>query len=121
MKDIRGYEGLYGITMTGRVWSYSNKKFLKPSTSKYGYLKVGLCKDSKRKYFYVHRLVALTYIPNPDNKPQVGHIDENPVNNCWDNLYWTNAKNNCNYGTRNEKISKAQKAYNKKIFKEDTI
>lgn len=118
MKDIRGYEGLYGITMTGRVWSYRSKKFLKPRTHKDGYLLVNLYKDGKYKTFSLHRLVAETYIPNPDNKPQVGHIDENPRNNCWDNLYWTNAKNNCNYGTHNEKISKALKAYNEKIFKE---
>ena len=114
MKDIRGYEGLYGITMTGRVWSYRRKKFLRPQ-KKSGYMLVGLRKDGKQKWFLIHRLVAETYIPNPDNKPQVGHIDENPENNCWDNLYWTTAKNNCNYGSHNEKISKALKAYHKNI------
>lgn len=118
MKDIRGYEGLYGITMSGRVWSYRRKKFLKPAANKDGYLMVNLCKDGKRKTFRVNRLVAETYIPNPDNQPQVGHIDENPANNCWDNLYWTNAKNNNNYGTRNEKISKTLKGYMKKFFEE---
>ena len=119
MKDICGYEGLYAITMTGRVWSYRRKKFLKQEADKDGYLMVILYKDGGRKGLKVHRLVAETYIPNPDNQPQVGHIDENPRNNCWDNLYWTNAKNNCNYGNRNEKISKALKAYNKKIFEEE--
>lgn len=118
MKDIRGYEELYGITMSGRVWSYRRKKFLKPGIDKDGYLRVNLYKDGKGKSFFVHRLVAGTYIPNPDNQPQVGHIDENPANNAWDNLYWTNAKNNNNYGSHNEKMSKALKTYNKKIFKE---
>lgn len=118
MKDIKGYEGLYGVTMSGRVWSYKTKKFLKPYNKDKEYLYVDLCKDGKRKTFLLHRLIAETYLPNPDNQPQVGHIDENPRNNCWDNLYWTNARNNCNYGSRNEKISKALKAYNKKIFEE---
>lgn len=100
MKDIRGYEGLYAITMTGRVWSYKSKKFLKPGIILGGYQNVVLCKDGKTKNFRVHRLVAETYIPNPDNKPQVGHIDDNPRNNCWDNLYWTTSLNNNNYGNR---------------------
>ena len=47
----------------------------------------------------VHRLVAITFIPNPDNLPCVGHKDENPSNNCVDNLYWTTYKDNNNYGT----------------------
>lgn len=100
MKDVVGYEGLYGITMTGRVWSYKTKKFLKPFVSNGGYMIVALYKEGKRKDFSVHRLVAKTYIPNPDGKPQVGHIDDNPKNNCWDNLYWTNCLNNVNYGKR---------------------
>lgn len=99
MKDIKNYEGLYAITMTGRVWSYKSKKFLKPEKNRDSYMYVGLYKDGKRKAFKLHRLVAETYIPNPDNKPHVGHIDDNPKNNCWDNLYWTNALNNNNYGS----------------------
>lgn len=100
MKDIRGYEGLYAITMSGRVWSYRRKKFLKPADGGNGYMTVALCKDGKQKSFRIHRLVAEAYIPNPDNKPQVGHIDDNPKNNCWDNLYWTTSLNNINYGKR---------------------
>lgn len=84
-------------------------------------MSIYLFKNSERKKYYIHRLVAETYIPNPDNKLQVGHIDENPANNCWDNLYWTTALNNNNYGGRNEKISKALKVYNEKIFKGDAI
>lgn len=112
MKDIQGFEGKYAITMTGRVWSYKSQKFLKPQLSrkKAGYLQVDLYdKEGKKVRLYVHRLVAETYIPNPDDQPQVGHIDENPFNNSWDNLYWTNPMNNNNYGHRNEKISKAMK------------
>lgn len=119
MRDIKGYEGLYAITMTGRVWSYKRKKFLKPVADSHNYLQVHLYKDNKQKNFLVHRLVAETYIPNPDGKPQVGHIDDDKTNNDWSNLYWTTAKNNCNYGSRNEKISKAMKAYHGKIKRSD--
>lgn len=108
MKDIKNYEGLYAITMTGRVWSHRRKKFLK-LTADGGYLQVSLCKKGKCKNFLVHRLVAKTYIPNPDNKSQVGHIDDNPKNNCWDNLYWTTALNNCNYGNRAKSCVGAKK------------
>lgn len=109
MKDITGYERLYAITMTGRVWSYRRKKFLKPINNHNGYLMVDLHKNNKGKKYSLHRLVAETYIPNPDNKPQVGHIDDNPKNNCWDNLYWTTAKNNCNYGSRAKGCNGAKK------------
>lgn len=111
MKDVKGYEGLYGITMTGRVWSYKSKKFLKPSPNrkKFGYLCVKLCKNGETKCFMVHRLVAETYIPNPDNKPHVGHIDDNPLNNDWSNLYWTTALNNNNYGSHAKSYRGAKK------------
>ena len=109
MKDIKGYEGLYAITMTGRVWSYRTKKFLKPANDGKGYLQVVFYKDGKSKHFRVHRLVAETYIPNPENKPHVGHIDDNPKNNCWDNIYWTTALNNNNYGSHAKSFCGAKK------------
>lgn len=109
MKDIKNYEGLYAITMTGRVWSYRSKKFLKLAKRKRdGYLEITLCKDGKQKSYKIHRLMAETYLPNPDNKPCVGHIDDDKTNNCWDNLYWTTFFGNNNYGSR-AKSSRAAK------------
>lgn len=107
MKDIVGYEGEYAITRDGRVWSYKRKKFLKPGLVR-GYYQVVLCKDGKRKRYYIHRLVAQTFIPNPDNLSQVNHKDENKQNNCVENLEWCDAKYNANYGTRNERVAKKQ-------------
>ena len=107
MKDIVGYEGIYGITSCGRVWSYRRKKFLTPRKSSNGYLQVILCKDGQRKGYSLHRLVADAYIPNPDNLPQVNHKDENKANNCLQNLEWCDAKYNMNYGTRTEKTKKS--------------
>ena len=106
MKDIKGYEGLYGITSCGKVWSYRNKKFLVPRANSKGYLRVELCRDGQKKWYRVHRLVAEAYIPNPENFPQVNHKDENKANNCLQNLEWCDAKYNINYGTRNDKIKK---------------
>ena len=63
-KDIPGYEGLYGITSCGRVWSYRSKKFLKPRKTGKGYLRVCLSVKGDKKEFYTHQLVAKTYIPN---------------------------------------------------------
>ena len=69
-----------------------------------GYERVNLKKDGIEKTMQVHRLVALAFLPNPQNKPEVNHIDENKENNNVDNLEWVTSKENANYGTRNDKI-----------------
>lgn len=97
MKDVVGYEGLYAVTEDGRVWAYPNRlhkgKFMKASLKK-GYPFVCLCKGSTIKQFTVHRLVAEAYLPNPDNLPQVNHIDSNKENNSVSNLEWCTASYN---------------------------
>ena len=90
-KDIQGYEGLYQISNTGKV--KRNNKILKFSIAK-GYEHICLYKNNKYKPFSVHRLVAEAFIPNPENKPQIDHIDGNPLNNKVDNLRWATAKEN---------------------------
>lgn len=97
MRDTPGYEGLYAATSCGKVWSYRAKKFLKPFDDGHGYLCVNLFKDGKRKHYKIHRLVAETYLPNPNNLPQVNHIDENKSNNALLNLEWCTAAYNINY------------------------
>lgn len=106
-KDIEGYEGLYQVSNYGRVKSlkFGKEKILKPRKNKYGYFDINLCNESKVKGFRVNRLVALTFIPNPNNYPQVNHKDENKLNNCVDNLEWCDRKYNCNFGTRNERVA----------------
>lgn len=118
-KDYKDYEGLYQASNLGRMrsldrWVKSKSgsvrfykgRILKPYTDKDGYLLVGLWKNNKHKTYKVHRLVAETFLPNPDNLPQVNHKDENPLNNNVNNLEWCNSKYNCNFGTRIERISK---------------
>lgn len=94
-KEIPGYEKKYKVSNLGNVYSNKHKRILKPYKVRKGYLRVDLF-DSKfvRKHQKVHRLVAMAFIPNPDNKPQINHIDGNSANNCVTNLEWcTNDEN----------------------------
>ena len=91
MKEIKDFPGYY-ITEDGRVFSdkQSKLKELKLSKNKYGYLRIVLNRVSRD----IHRLVAKTYIENPNNLPQVNHIDENKLNNDVSNLEWITQKEN---------------------------
>ena len=109
-KDIEGYEGLYQVSKLGEVYSFKSNKYLKKLTNKGGYLRVQLCKHGKVTNQSIHRLVAEAFIPNPDNKPQVNHIDENKGNNTVSNLEWVTAKENCNHGTRSKRLYKPIRA-----------
>ena len=123
-KDIKGYEGFYQVSNLGRVRSLERdvyfpngtihrikEKILVPVLDNKGYQFVGLHKNGKRKDMKVHRLVAMAFIPNPENKPMVNHKDENPLNNCVDNLEWCTAQYNANYGTRNERMIQNRRSY----------
>ncbi|HDS4910797.1 TPA: HNH endonuclease [Klebsiella oxytoca] len=69
-------------------------RFLTPETTKNGYQRVTLCRHGKTKRFQLHRLVALTYLPNPYNLPVVNHKDGNPQNNHVSNLEWCTYSHN---------------------------
>lgn len=119
-KDIEGYKGLYQVSNLGRVKSLPRVKvnnsglrlikgqILKPQTKRLGYLKVDLYKDGQQKSFFIHRLVATAFIPNPDNLPTVNHKDENPSNNMVENLEWCDNSYNINYGTAMKRAAKAK-------------
>ena len=104
-RDIPGYEGLYEVSNLGRVRSLETERILKPSKNTCGYLFVSLYKNGIKKAVRIHRLVALAFIPNPDNLPCINHKDEDKTNNTVDNLEWCDDKYNANYGTRNERIA----------------
>lgn len=117
-KSVPGYEGYYEISNTGKVKSITRvitdvngrqitrkEKELSQNLDNSGYYTVGLNKDGHKTRFKVHRLVALTFISNPNNLPFVNHKDENKLNNYVNNLEWCTQEYNNNYGTRVERIS----------------
>lgn len=107
--SVPGYDGLYEVSNLGNVKSLRTGKLLKQSKDKAGYKILSLTKDGKSKSFLVHRLVALTFIPNPQGLPEVNHKDETHDNNVLENLEWISKKGNRNYGTYKERMSKTQK------------
>ena len=127
-RDVVGYEN-YEISNVGRIRNKKTKKFLKPCKNNIGYLNVGLCKNGTQKTFRIHRLVGEAFIPNPENKPQIDHIDTNKTNNYYKNLRWvTPLENSQNELTRQHltgkhhsletkrKISEANKGENHPLY-----
>ena len=107
-KDVEGYEGLYQVSNLGRVKRITTGRVLKPLKHSNGYLMVKLSKNSIVYTKTIHSLVAQAFIPNPENKPEINHIDENKTNNNVSNLEWMTRKENINHGTRTERMSKTQ-------------
>ena len=133
-KDINEFKGYYQVSNFGRIKSlfrYAKvkngfrsvpEKILKPKIDKDGYLHVVLQKDRKLKYLAIHRIVADTFIDNPNNLPHVNHKNENKQDNRVENLEWCTEQYNCNYGNRNKKLSKSKyKAINQYSLKGDLI
>lgn len=93
MKEVKNYEN-YIIYENGTIYSKKNKKYLKQQLNHKGYPVVKLCKNGVQKEFFIHRLVAMHYIPNPKNKPQINHKNGNKLINCVSNLEWVTNKEN---------------------------
>lgn len=86
MEKINNFSNYY-IDENGNLWSQKSKRYLKPTVDKYGYLDEVLVNDEgKRQHLYIHRVVAETYIPNPNGYTVVHHKDENKLNNSVSNL-----------------------------------
>ena len=116
-KDVIGYEDEYGISKTGIIRSkdricvdsLGRKRFrkgieLKPDIAQNGYYRMTLCKGGKKKQQYLHRLIAIHFIPNPYDKPQINHKDGNKLNNSIDNLEWVTAQENTIHAYKNDLI-----------------
>ena len=118
-KDISGYEGLYQVSNLGSVRNVKTGKSKVAGITPYGYKRVVLYADGKRKWFQVHRLVAMAFIPNEEGKREVNHIDGNKLNNNAANLEWATSSENHLHayenGLRHANTENAVKARSKKV------
>lgn len=110
--EIEGFEN-YEVSKPGKVRNIKSGRILKSSFNTHGYLVHFLYENNKRKCIPLHRIIATAFIDNPDEKPQVNHIDENKLNNDLRNLEWCTAKENSIHGTRIKRI--AEKHFKKVI------
>lgn len=120
-KNVDGYDGMYQISNNGRVKSFqprggdNNGKvrtgkahYLTPSLSTTGYFRVSLVTNNKKKDVKIHRLVAMAFLPNPDNKPYINHKDGNKTNNAVSNLEWCTQTENINHAVKMGLIKKTE-------------
>ena len=128
-EDLKGYEDSYQISDFGRIFTkrrlIGNKiyygKELVPQLTNDGYLKVTLCKNGKSKKFYLHRLVALQFIDNSTNLPQVNHKDGNKLNNTVTNLEWCTKIENQNHAVRTGLMQRGQDRPSAKLTEEQVL
>lgn len=121
-KDIKGFEDYFQVSDLGRIKSKDRyvrvcgggkrlvkSKILAPVKCKNGYLEAQISLNGKRHIFLLHRLVAMHFIENPNNLPEVNHKNENIEDCRVENLEWCTSKYNANYGTRNERCAEKQR------------
>ena len=99
-KDIQGYEGYYQISNLSKIKSLRNNRLLNIFKGSLGYMQITLSKEGKYKVHLVHRLLAIAFIPNFENKPQINHIDGVRFNNSLSNLEWCSCSENALHAHR---------------------
>ena len=99
--DVIGYEGIYKINKEGDIWSCKRKRLLKIRICK-GYKRIQLRKNNTRNEYFIHRLIAINFIPNPDNLPFIDHRNRIKTDNRIENLRWVTKCENCQNVTKNK-------------------
>lgn len=122
-KDIIGYEGLYQVSNLGNIKSlkYNREKILKLSINRYGYVVITLCKDSKKKLYTVHRLVALAFINNTNNYPVTNHKNGIKTDNKAENLEWCTQQHNIKHAFNIGLNHKGENHYARKFTNEQVL
>jgi hypothetical protein len=118
-ENIIGYENLYKINRQGEIWSCIYRKIMKQLPNDDGYMYVALSKEGTKHKGYIARLLALQYIPNPNNSPTVDHIDRNKTNNCLENLRWYTIKEQANNKSTNIALLTEEEKIQKKEDKKE--
>ena len=128
-EDLKGYEESYQISDFGRIFTkrrlvgnqiYYGKELV-PQLTNDGYLKITLCKNGESKKFYLHRLVAIQFIDNNTNLPQVNHKDGNKLNNTVTNLEWCTKIENQNHAVRTGLMQRGQDRPSAKLTEEQVL
>ncbi len=122
-KDVKGYEGLYKVSNTGKVKSFHNKRGGKETILSGGrpYLHINLCKGGNCKGATINRLVGIAFIPNPENKPEINHKDNNPLNNNVENLEWCTRKENMQHSVKQGRMAKGVDSGRSKLTEEQIL
>lgn len=124
IKDIEGYDGDYKVTESGEVWSFKYRtprklSYWRGATSPY--YQVGLTKDGVAKKYLVHRLVAQTFLKNPNNLEIVHHKDSNVHNNTVENLEWTTQQENIHHSYASSGVSQVRNFNRVKLYKGEEL
>ena len=116
--DVVGYEGLYLVSESGEIKGVKSNKILKTYPTYNGYPRVKLYKNARGKTLMVHRIVAETFLPNPNKKPQVNHINGIKTDNNVLNLEWATQTENLKHAVKNNLLdpSKAWKSHQRKVI-----
>lgn len=128
-RPVVGYEGSYEVSSMGTIrsldrlngrGSWIKGRLMKPAMTQNGYMSVTLCFKGEQTTHYVHRLVAQAFVTNPEDKPQVNHINEIKADNRVSNLEWVTPRENIVHGTKTQRAA-ANTDYAKKVANTDYV
>ena len=116
--SISGYDGVYEISNDGHARRTKTGRILANIVGENGYVRVHLCSNGQRRKILMHRLVAIHFVPNPENKPEVNHEDGNKQNNYYKNLTWSTGLENKRHARENNLTCKGERNVKNKLTSE---